>query len=116
MKDDDFEIIGSGNAFRDAGLPNPEMLQAKSDVTCAIRKSIRRQGLSQRKAAEVTGLSQPAVNQLAQGDFTGYTFDRLWRTLKRLEPSARLDIRYPRAGRSRTRQRGSDTSRPDARR
>jgi predicted XRE-type DNA-binding protein len=65
------------NIFADMGLPNAEMRQAKALVSILFEKTLKGQGLSQRQAAERTGLTQPEVSKIVRGVCSGFTLDRL---------------------------------------
>lgn len=50
MKGDDFELVqGSGNVFRDLGLPNPELEQLRSILVARI---IRALGIAQKRGRQ----------------------------------------------------------------
>ncbi|MGO9264795.1 MAG: helix-turn-helix domain-containing protein, partial [Candidatus Binataceae bacterium] len=44
---------GSGNVFRDLGLADADLLQAKADLVYRISKLIEQRGLTQLQAADV---------------------------------------------------------------
>lgn len=48
----------SGNVFADLGLPNPEELLAKAEITRQINKLIKQQNMTQKEAAELLGIDQ----------------------------------------------------------
>jgi predicted XRE-type DNA-binding protein len=68
---------GSGNVFRDLGLPDPEMRLAKSILAHRINDKINASGWSQKRTAEAFGTSQPTVSLLKQGMLKSITYDRL---------------------------------------
>ena len=65
------------NIFANMGLPNADMRQAKALVSILFEKSLKRQGLTQRQAAQRTGLTQPEVSKIVRGVCSGFTLDRL---------------------------------------
>lgn len=65
------------NIFADMGLPNAEMRQAKALVSILFEKALKGQRLTQRQAAERTGLTQPEVSKIARGVCSGFSLDRL---------------------------------------
>ncbi len=65
------------NIFADMGLPNAEIRQAKALVSILFEKILKGQGLTQRQAAERTGLTQPEVSKIVRGVCSGFTLDRM---------------------------------------
>jgi predicted XRE-type DNA-binding protein len=76
--------IGSGNVFRDLGLPNPEEDLLKSTLVGKIADVIAARQLTQAQAGEIMSLAQPKVSNLLNGGFGAYSIDRLYRYLTRL--------------------------------
>lgn len=75
----------SGNVFADLGLPNPELVQLKSDIAMAIHRAIERKGITQREAGELMGIPAVKVSNIVCGRLKGYTLDRLFTYLKCLD-------------------------------
>lgn len=75
---------GSTNVFADLGMPDAEALLAKSELAAQILKTVREQRLTQAKAGELLGISQPKVSALLNGNLDGFSTDRLFRFLVRL--------------------------------
>ncbi len=75
---------GSSNVFADPGLPNPEKRQAKARLMYVVNSEIKRQGLTQIRAAEVMGLNQADVSRLAHGRGLKFSTDRLIDVIRRL--------------------------------
>ena len=63
------------------GLDNGSERLAKAKIARQINKLIKAQSLKQKAAAELLGITQPEVSQLANGRLSGFTFDRLYRCL-----------------------------------
>jgi Helix-turn-helix domain len=60
MSKDHMELAhGSGNVFRDLGLPSPEVEQLKAILASKIIAVLDEQGISVRRAHEFTGLPPP---------------------------------------------------------
>src|SRR5438445_469985 len=76
---------GSGNVFADLGLPDPDELQFKAELTRQICRRIKDFGLTQSEAAKRLTLKQPDVSKLIQGKFTGFSTDRLLSIITALE-------------------------------
>lgn len=89
---------GSGNVFADLGLPNPRELQIKSDLMFLINGEIKRQRLTQAKAALVAGLRQPDISRLSVGNSLGFSIERLLNVLGRLGLDVEITARRPRNG------------------
>src|SRR5580692_9304170 len=84
---------GSGNVFRDLGLPDADLLQAKADLVHRISVLIGKRGMSQVKAAEVLGITQPKISALLHGRLEGFSMDRLVRFLIALDQDVRISVR-----------------------
>ena len=68
---------GSGNVFKDLGLPNPDERLAKAQLASLIDDVIRERALTQRDAAVLMGIDQPKVSHLLQGRLSGFSTQRL---------------------------------------
>lgn len=84
---------GSGNVFRDLGLPDAELLQAKADLVHRISVLIEERGMTQMRAAEVLGISQPKISALLHGRLDGFSMDRLVRFLNSLDQDVKISVR-----------------------
>lgn len=84
---------GSGNVFRDLGLPDADLLQAKADLVHRISVLIGKRGLSQAKAAEVLAVTQPKISALLHGRLEGFSMDRLVRFLIAMDQDVRISVR-----------------------
>ncbi len=83
-KSDDTVHVGSGNVFADIGLPNPEERLLKAQIMYAIGQEIKRQGLTQVKAAKKVGLAQPDLSRILNGRASNYSTERLFHVLLQL--------------------------------
>jgi len=94
-KDDDFEIVrGTGNVFKDAGFPNPEINQAKALLAAKIIRSLREQGLTNVQAAKKTGFNRTDFSRIKQPDLKRFTIDRLMMILNKLDPEIDIKIEF----------------------
>ncbi len=84
---------GSGNVFRDLGLPDADLLQAKADLVHRIFVLIEERSLTQVQAAEVLGVTQPKVSALLHGRLEGFSMDRLVRFLSALDQDVKISVR-----------------------
>ncbi|HEX8359727.1 MAG TPA: helix-turn-helix transcriptional regulator [Longimicrobium sp.] len=103
---------GSDNVFADLGLPDAESLLAKAELALQVAEAIRERKLTQQRAAELMGVSQPRVSDLLRGRLDKFSFDTLVEFLTRL----RLDVTIlissadTDRGRLRVRAEGSDAA------
>lgn len=65
------------NPWESMGLPGARVRAYKMDLLSCIAMAVKEQGLSQRRVASLSGLSQPDVCKLLQGQVSGFTIDRL---------------------------------------
>ena len=85
---------GSGNVFRDLGLPDADVLQAKSDLVHKIAAIIEKKGLTQEEAAQILGVSQPKVSALLRGQLSGFSLERITRLLTALDCRIEITVRH----------------------
>ena len=69
----------SGNVFRDVDFApeESEHLRVRADLMIALSKLIEERGLTQVKAAELFGVSQPRVSDLMRGKIDRFSVDTL---------------------------------------
>jgi len=69
----------TGNGFRDLGfLPEEaENLRLRADLMIQLTKLIQTRRLTQAKAAELLGVSQPRVSDLIRGKIDRFSIDSL---------------------------------------
>ena len=84
---------GSGNVFRDLGLPDADLLQAKADLVHQISALIEARRLTQMQAADVLGVTQPKISALLHGRLDGFSMDRLVRFLNLLDQDVKISVR-----------------------
>ena len=58
-----------GNVYKDLGFPDAEGMLVKAQLALAIKKILESKGLTQTKAAEILGVSQPKLSGLLRGQF-----------------------------------------------
>jgi predicted XRE-type DNA-binding protein len=93
--------VGSGNVFKDLGLPDAEQRLAKAELARVIRKLLQERDLSQAETAELLGISQPDVSDLVRGRLARFSLERLERFLLALGVDIRIQIGPPRGARKR---------------
>ena len=68
MKKEQIEVVrGSDNPFRDAGLPNPELENARATLAAEIIGILNERNLSKRKAASIAGIPHADLPSAPQG-------------------------------------------------
>lgn len=82
----------SGNIFEDLGFDKPEEWKTKAHIAAHILRVIEDRGLTQTKAANVLGVSQPEVSNLKTGQLDRFTIDRLFRFLAALGQHVDISI------------------------
>jgi predicted XRE-type DNA-binding protein len=87
---------GSGNVFRDLGLPNPEIEQLKAILAAKIIDVLDGQEISVRRAHEITGFAAADFSRVRQGKLARFTIVRLMAMLDRLDQDVEVNAQ-PRA-------------------
>ena len=99
--DDDMELVrGSGNVFRDFGHANAEVLQLKAILAAKIIGVLDDQGMTVRKAEEVTGIAAADFSRIRTAKLQRFTIDRMMTILARLNQDIEVTV-TTRAHRSR---------------
>lgn len=75
---------GSGNVYADLGYADSESMLLKAQLTAKIAEIIERRALTQARAAEILGLTQPKISAILRGQFRGISEHRLLECLTRL--------------------------------
>jgi predicted XRE-type DNA-binding protein len=83
---------GSGNVFKDLGFDNPEEYQAKAELALRIIKIIEERTLTQKQAATLIGATQPDISKLKSGQLKGFTLDRLFSLLLRMNRNIQIRV------------------------
>ena len=90
---DDFELVhGSGNVFRDLGLPNADLEQLRSILAAEIIHVLDRRGLTVRKAEELTGIAAADFSRIRRAKLGRFTVDRLMTILARLDQQVDINV------------------------
>ena len=95
-------IEGSGNVYADLGLSDAGEMLVKAQLATAIGDIIAARKLTQRRAAEILGLTQPKLSQLLNGRFRGISEAKMMDCLARLGRDVKIIV-----GRERPRRRTS---------
>ena len=89
-------VHSSGNVFADLGLPKPDDLLAKAELTAQIIEEIQRRRLTQNQAASILGIDQPKVSALKQGHLSPFSIERLMRFLVLLGRDVEITVKQAR--------------------
>ena len=83
--DDETQVFrGSDNVFADLGLSHPEERLRKADLACELAKVIRLQGITQKEAASILGITQSQVSDVLRGRLKHFSIERLIRLLEQM--------------------------------
>jgi predicted XRE-type DNA-binding protein len=91
--------IGSGNVFKDLGIPNAEEHLVKAQLVFKIDRIMKNRDLKQSEAAKLLGIKQPDVSKMLRGEFRQFSVERLLRFLVALDQDVEIVVR-PHRGRS----------------
>jgi predicted XRE-type DNA-binding protein len=93
--------MGSGNVFKDLGVPNAEEHLIKAQLVFKIDKIMKDKRLKQAAAAALLGVKQPDVSKMLRGEFRQFSVERLLRFLVALDQDVEIVIK-PRRSRDDT--------------
>jgi len=84
---------GSGNVFKDIGVPNAEEHLVKAQLVFKIDNIVKKRGLKQVEAAELFGVRQPDVSKMLRGEFRQFSVERLLRFLVALDQDVEIVVK-----------------------
>jgi len=84
---------GSGNVYADFGYADSGSMLVKAQLAAMIAEIVQHRALTQARAAEILGLTQPKVSALLKGRFHGISEHRLLVCLTRLGRDVRIVIK-----------------------
>ncbi len=84
---------GSGNVFKDIGVPNAEEHLVKAQLVFKIGTILKKRGLKQVEAAELFGVRQPDVSKMLRGEFRQFSVERLLRFLVALDQDVEIVVK-----------------------
>ena len=91
--EDDLEVLeGTGNAFRDLGIPDAETEQVKSGLAAEIIRTMREQALTHEAAARKAAVQRADISRICNVDLDRFTIDRLVRVARSLDPQVHLVV------------------------
>jgi predicted XRE-type DNA-binding protein len=91
---------GSGNVFRDIGVPHAEEHLVKAQLVFKIDTILKKRRLKQMEAAELFGIRQPDVSNMLRGEFRQFSVERLLRFLVALDQDVEIVVRPHRGPRN----------------
>ncbi len=83
----------TGSVYADLGYVDSEEMEIKAQLVTEIREIIKKRGLTQERAAEILGLTQPKVSRLLKGQFRGISERRLLNCLRRLGRDVQIVVK-----------------------
>ena len=91
------ETPADGNVFLDLGFDPEEAanLKMRSTLMNELREFIRKQGLTQKQAADLMGVTQPRISDLVRGKIGLFSVDALIGMLSRA--GLRVEVKVERA-------------------
>ena len=92
---------GSGNVYADLGIPNAAEMQVKARLATKISAIIKSRRLTQQKAAEVLGISQPKLSGMLRGQFRGISESKMLGCLNNLGQDVEIVVHKARPSRTR---------------
>jgi predicted XRE-type DNA-binding protein len=84
---------GSGNVFKDIGVPNAEEHLVKAQLVFKIATVLKKRGLKQVEAAALFGVRQPDVSKMLLGEFRQFSVERLLRFLVALNQDVAIVVK-----------------------
>jgi len=90
---------GSGNVFKDIGVPNAKEHLVKAQLVFKIDRIMKDRGLKQVEAAGLFGVRQPDVSKMLRGEFRQFSVERLLRFLVALDQDVEIVVK-PHRGRN----------------
>jgi len=84
--------VGSGNVFKDLGLPNPEERQRKSQLAYQLYKIVKSEGMTQKEAAKLLGITQPQISDIFRGRLAPFSVEKLIRLLELIGCEVNINV------------------------
>lgn len=88
-------VVGSGDFLADRGYADPAEARVKFILANRIALLIEDSGLRQAEVCELTGLKQPDVSRIVNGNVGGYSVWRLLTVLKGLGQHVTIEVEAP---------------------
>jgi predicted XRE-type DNA-binding protein len=85
-------VRGSGNVFRDLGMPNADLEQGKAILAARIIGVMDERGWTARAAETATGVAHTDLSRIRNVKLDRFTLDRLITILGKLDNSVEVSI------------------------
>lgn len=93
MSKDELELVGgSGNVFRDFGVPNADLEQARAILAAKIIGVLDDRKLSVRAAEKLTGIAASEFSRIRSVKLGRFTLDRMITILGKLDQDMEVTI------------------------
>lgn len=83
---------GTDNVLLDLGFDDAEELSAKAALALKLNELIDQRGLSQTRAADITGMTQPKVSQVRRYKLQNISLERLMLALVSLDQHVEISV------------------------
>jgi predicted XRE-type DNA-binding protein len=93
--------VGTGNVFADLGYANAKERTLKVELALEVNRVLKQRKLTQTRAAELLGIVQPHVSDLARYRLNRFSVERLMQFLTQLGKDVEIRIAERPARRSR---------------
>lgn len=94
-------VRGSENIFADLGRPDADAHFLKAKIVSEIYRITNERRLTQSRAGELMGISQPEVSRMFKGNFREYSIDRLMGFLTAFDNDVEIVVRpHKKSGKS----------------
>lgn len=90
--DEGAPVMGSGNYLADRGYADPDEARFKFLMSNEFALIVEQRGWTEANAAEVTGLAQPDVSRIVNGNVKDYSVWRLMKALASLGKNVRVEF------------------------
>lgn len=87
-----FSTRGSGNAFADRGMADPDTRLAKARLAQKITAIMHEQNLTQRQIAEKLDVDQPQVSRITRGQLKDFSLEKLMALVNRLNLDIEISV------------------------
>ncbi len=88
-------VVGSGNFLADRGYQDPDEARVKFQLANQIALLIEDHGLLQAEVCRMTGLKQPDVSKIVNGNVSGFSVWRLLQVLKGMGERVTISVDSP---------------------
>jgi predicted XRE-type DNA-binding protein len=106
MKKQELELFGgSGNIYRDFGLPDADIRQLRAVLAARIIRLLAKQRLTVRAAQAKTGIAAADFSRIRNVDLSRFTVDRLMTIINRLGSQIDVTVRLRPAPKAMARKR-----------